>query len=112
MQLSEPWGGALGILWVDLETTGSDETKDDIIEIGAVYTDFELNLISDFTCVIEPCEYALGRLMKTPVVREMHTKNGLLDDCISSSERHPDIRRGETALLNWLDSTINRGKQR
>ena len=34
------------IVWIDIETTGLDITKDKILEISCVITDSELNLIS------------------------------------------------------------------
>jgi oligoribonuclease (3'-5' exoribonuclease) len=68
------------IYWTDLECTGS--TKDDyILEIGAVITDRELNEIDDRQIVLPITAQMEENL--PDVVREMHTVNGLLDDCKS-----------------------------
>jgi oligoribonuclease len=69
---------AKAILWVDLETTGTDETEDDIIEVGAILTDFDLEVIRMFSAVSRPSAHAYTRMMENKVVREMHTANGLL----------------------------------
>ena len=109
--LNENKAGAIGILWTDLETTGAEEDKDDIIEIGAIYTDFKLqtpnNSAMGWQTVVEPTEAALGRMVKNNIVRNMHTENGLLDECIGSPTRAPSIRAAEMEMINWLDRTIN-----
>jgi hypothetical protein len=69
---------AKAILWVDLETTGTDETEDDIIEVGAILTDFDLEVIRMFSAVSRPSDHAYKRMMENKVVRKMHTDNGLL----------------------------------
>jgi oligoribonuclease len=109
MQLELSNGGALYLLWVDLETTGDDETLDDIIEIGALVTDFDLQVVGNsFHATIEPSEFALGRLMKNEVVRQMHTDNGLLLECITGMARALSIADAERDMLYWLDTLINR----
>lgn len=104
--------GAKGLLWIDLETTGLSEVYDEIIEIGAIYTDFNLiPLGPNFTVVIEPGEYAIGRLMMEPAVRNMHTENGLLED-IFARKCVKSIEEAETKLINWLDLIINRSSRK
>lgn len=92
------------LLWLDLETTGTDETKDSIIEIGCVLTDADLNEIGTFTMYVEPTDEALGRLLRNEVVREMHAANGLLD--LIADPDGAAVRPHEAAseLLGWLDS--------
>lgn len=100
------FSGAYALLWVDLETTGTDEKSDDIIEIGAVLTDFNLNKIgTSFSQVVEPDDFALGRLMKNQVVRQMHEANGLLDDVISG--RSVDIATAQHYMYKWITLAIN-----
>lgn len=73
------------LLWLDLETTGTDETKDSIIEIGCILTTPDLRdkePTATFQRIISPSDEALGRLLRNGIVREMHEANGLLDDLL------------------------------
>ena len=70
------------LLWVDLETTGTDLLEDEIIEIGCIVTDRQLDKLFEYQAVIKPSDKGMGRLMLNPVVREMHTKNNLIGDII------------------------------
>ena len=74
------------ILWVDLECTGSNVDQDEIIEIACILTDPELNELRRFTSVVKPGPLALGRMLQNPVVREMHTVNGLIDDVLAADD--------------------------
>lgn len=108
--LKSSYGGALALLWLDLETTGTNENADDIIEIGALLTDFDFNEIgTSFSIVIRPSHQALGRLMLEPTVREMHMSNGLLSDCINTRTTRAEAER---ELISWLDIQINRKRNR
>ncbi len=113
----QKFGGAIGLLWVDLETTGAEENRDEIIEIGAILTDFNFERMDgradrDFSIVIEPSEYALGRMMKNPVVRNMHIHNGLLNDCVSLPSRARAIEIAEQRLITYIQMAINAKKNR
>jgi oligoribonuclease len=90
------------LLWTDLECTGSDEEDDEIIEIGCVLTDFTLDELDSWTSVVKPSAAALGRMMQNDVVREMHEKNGLLDDVLR--QKNPRIHEVTRQLLTWLDN--------
>jgi oligoribonuclease len=88
------------LAWLDLESTGSDETADPILEIGMVLTNTNLDEVADFDCVVKiDRDDAYER--SAEVVREMHTANGLWDaldtglplldvesECISFFQRH------------------------
>lgn len=90
------------ILWMDLETTGSDEANDCIIEVGAIVTTYDLQERSCFTEIVKPFPLGLGRLLQNDVVREMHTTNGLLEDVLRASDaQRPHLT--EQRLLSWLD---------
>lgn len=91
------------LLWLDLETTGSDEAHDSIIEVGCVLTTSDLVEISAVDYLVKPEPEGLGRLLQNPVVRRMHSANGLLDLILAGD----GIRPHESArdLLAWL--TLN-----
>jgi oligoribonuclease len=66
------------LVWVDCEMTGLDLGKDLLIEVAALVTDPDLNLLGDgVDVVIHADEAALGSMIQ--VVREMHDKSGLTD---------------------------------
>jgi oligoribonuclease len=66
------------LVWIDCEMTGLDLREDALIEIAALVTDGELNILDKgVDVVIKPPEGALAQMSK--VVREMHTASGLLD---------------------------------
>ncbi|RAY11879.1 oligoribonuclease [Actinomadura craniellae] len=65
------------LVWIDCEMTGLDLRNDALIEIAALVTDGELNILDEgVDLVIKPPEGALTQM--TQVVREMHTASGLL----------------------------------
>lgn len=69
---------------MDLEMTGLDPTHHVIVEIATLLTDDDLNIIEQGPdLVISATEEELSRM--DPVVVEMHTKSGLLDQIKAST---------------------------
>lgn len=67
------------LVWVDLETTGLDARKDDVLEIACVVTDGKFNELGCWSAVVLPDVADPPWETKLDfVVREMHTVNGLL----------------------------------
>jgi oligoribonuclease len=67
------------LVWIDCEMTGLDIERDALIEIACVVTDGELTLLDGgIDLIIKPPAEALDQM--SDVVREMHTKSGLLAD--------------------------------
>jgi oligoribonuclease len=65
------------LVWIDCEMTGLDLTRDALIEIACLVTDGELNIPDDgVDVIIKPPPEAVDQMNE--VVREMHTKSGLL----------------------------------
>jgi oligoribonuclease len=65
------------LVWIDCEMTGLDLRNDALIEIAALVTDGELNILDEgVDVVIKPPEEAVAQM--STVVREMHTASGLL----------------------------------
>ena len=72
------------LVWVDCEMTGLDLDRDVLIEVAALVTDSELNVLGDgVDVVIHAEEAALGSMVE--IVREMHDKSGLTDAVRASS---------------------------
>ncbi|MCF2532603.1 oligoribonuclease [Yinghuangia soli] len=66
------------LVWIDCEMTGLDLTRDALIEVAALVTDSELNVLGEgVDVVIRPPAEALAGM--PDVVRTMHTASGLLD---------------------------------
>lgn len=65
------------LLWVDLETTGLDPDKDQVLEVAAVVTDNRLNEVAFVNVIVTPKGLVLNEF-----VLKMHVKNGLLADLV------------------------------
>lgn len=72
------------LVWVDCEMTGLDLAKDAMIEIAALVTDGDLNVLGDGVDLVihAPDELLDGML---PVVAEMHAASGLTDEVRAST---------------------------
>jgi oligoribonuclease len=67
------------LVWIDCEMTGLDVGTDALIEVAALVTDFELNVLGDgVDVVVKPPPAALDQM--GDVVRTMHVASGLLDE--------------------------------
>ncbi|MFT3862394.1 oligoribonuclease [Micropruina sp.] len=65
------------LVWIDCEMTGLDLTNDVLIEVAALVTDGQLNVLGEgVDVVIKPPDRALEQM--GDFVREMHAKSGLL----------------------------------
>ncbi len=90
------------LVWIDCEMTGLDLAGGDVlIEVAALVTDGELNVLGDGVDVlIKPEPAALERM--TDFVRDMHVKSGLLaelDQGVSTEE-------AEQQVLDYLKQHI------
>ncbi|BAJ28506.1 MULTISPECIES: oligoribonuclease [Kitasatospora] len=67
------------LVWIDCEMTGLDLDRDALIEVAALVTDSELNVLGEgVDVIIRPPAEALEGMPE--VVRQMHTASGLLDE--------------------------------
>jgi oligoribonuclease len=67
------------LVWIDCEMTGLDLRADALIEVAALVTDFELQVIGEgIDVVVKPPTDALDQM--DDFVRSMHTSSGLLDE--------------------------------
>ncbi|TDC27558.1 oligoribonuclease [Streptomyces sp. 8K308] len=67
------------LVWIDCEMTGLSLADDALIEVAALVTDSELNVLGEgVDIVIRPPAEALASMPE--VVRTMHTASGLLDE--------------------------------
>lgn len=67
------------LVWIDCEMTGLSLESDALVEVAALVTDFDLNVLGEGVDVlIKPPAEALAQM--DDFVRTMHTKSGLIDE--------------------------------
>jgi len=67
------------LVWIDCEMTGLDLRADALIEVAALVTDGDLNVLGEgVDLVVKPPQQALDQMRD--VVRTMHTESKLLDE--------------------------------
>jgi oligoribonuclease len=67
------------LVWIDCEMTGLDLEADALIEVAALVTDFNLQVLGDgVDIVIKPPAAALDQMI--PFVRDMHTSSELIEE--------------------------------
>jgi oligoribonuclease len=90
------------LAWVDLEMTGLDPARNTIIEIATLLTDNDLNIVAEGPeIVINTDEGHLGRMIE--IVRDMHTKSGLVERVRTSTVNLRDAERETLGFLRrWV----------
>lgn len=83
------------LVWVDLEMTGLDPSRHVIVEIAALVTDANLNILgTGVDLVVHASPEELAEM--DDYVRAMHTENGLIDAIASSPI---SLQEAEDAVL-------------
>jgi len=86
------------LAWMDLEMTGLDPTTDVIVEIATLITDDNLELIAEGPdLVIHQPPETLSKMLD--IVREMHTKSGLITEIATSTISLADAGAQTLAFL-------------
>ncbi|MDI6101875.1 oligoribonuclease [Actinoplanes sp. NEAU-A12] len=86
------------LVWIDCEMTGLDLGKDKLIEVAALVTDPELNVLGEgVDLVIHADDAALDAM--PPVVRDMHAKSGLTEEVRRSAIT---MAEAEEAVLAYV----------
>lgn len=85
------------LAWIDTETTGlfSDETR--LLQIALVITDGQANIITQAEHTIWQPESVLAQMR--PFVRNMHTKNGLIEKVRMAREDEREVERRLMRLM-------------
>jgi oligoribonuclease len=90
------------LVWIDCEMTGLDLGSDLLIEVAALVTDSELNVLGEgVDIVIGATAEQLERMPE--VVREMHAHSGLTEEVLASKVT---VREAEEAVLAYLAGHI------
>ncbi len=86
------------LVWIDCEMTGLDLDRDVLIEIAALVTDGELNVLGEgVDVVIHADDAALAGMID--VVRGMHERSGLTDAVRASTVT---VARAEQLVLDYV----------
>ena len=85
------------LVWIDLEMTGLDPDRDSIVEVACVITDADLIAVEAMHCVIHESDEVLAGM--EPIVHDMHTASGLLQEIRESAI---DVRYAEQLLLAYV----------
>ncbi|HEV2087515.1 MAG TPA: oligoribonuclease [Cryptosporangiaceae bacterium] len=90
------------LVWVDCEMTGLDLGRDALIEVAALVTDSDLNVLGDgVDLVIHTDNPALDDMVE--VVRAMHTKSGLTDEVRASAVT---LSEAEDQVLEYITQYV------
>jgi oligoribonuclease len=89
------------LVWIDCEMTGLDLEADALIEVAALVTDFELNVLGDgVDVVVKPPDGALDQMEE--IVRRMHTDSQLLAELDSGTT----LEEAETLVLDYVKAHV------
>ncbi|MDV8079680.1 oligoribonuclease [Rhodococcus sp. IEGM 1370] len=90
------------LVWIDCEMTGLDLSKDKLIEIAALVTDSELNILGEgVDIVIHADDDALANM--PAVVTDMHAKSGLTDEVRASTVT---LEEAEERVLAYIKEHV------
>ncbi|MGF0116219.1 oligoribonuclease [Promicromonospora sp. Marseille-Q5078] len=85
------------IVWIDCEMTGLNLRADALVEVAAVVTDSELNVLGEgVDVVIAPPAAALEQM--NDFVRDMHTSSGLIEEMPAGMT----LEEAEQAVLDYV----------
>jgi oligoribonuclease len=94
------------LVWIDCEMTGLDLGSDKLIEIAALVTDPDLNVLGDgVDVVIHADDAALSSMID--VVTEMHSRSGLIGEVKASAV---DLTTAETMVLDYIGEHVKQPK--
>ncbi len=94
------------LVWIDCEMTGLDLRRDRLIEIAALVTDADLNVLGEgIDVVIHADDEALDNMVE--VVARMHTSSGLTEEVRDSTI---DLAAAEQLVLDYIRTHVKAAK--
>lgn len=85
------------LVWIDCEMTGLDLTADALVEVAALVTDFDLNVLGEgVDILVKPPAESLEQMI--PFVRTMHETSGLLEQL----EQGVSLEEAEATVMAYL----------
>lgn len=93
-------------MWIDCEMTGLDLRSDRLIEIAALVTDGDLNVLGEgVDVVIHTDDAALDGMVE--VVARMHASSGLVEEVRASTI---DVATAEEMVMDYIRSHVKTAK--
>lgn len=101
------------ICWIDVETTGIDHTTASLLEVAAILTDLQGNIVSTYNgpTLVAYSADELDALMENSHerVQEMHAQSGLLTDLYSGMDMKTlteavSLEELDRSLTAWLEA--------
>lgn len=93
------------LLWIDLEMTGLDPTKDKILEVAAIATDIKLNEIASYQAIVKVPE----ALMDERMVGEFWEKNSKSRDALKAQNKDgKPVKEVEKELLDFIKQNCDK----
>ncbi|MDG4779504.1 oligoribonuclease [Micromonospora sp. WMMD961] len=90
------------LVWIDCEMTGLDLGRDKLIEVAALVTDPDLNVLGDGVDVVIHADEAALEAMPE-IVQTMHAKSGLTDEV----RRSPvTLAEAEDRVMDYVTSFV------
>jgi oligoribonuclease len=86
------------LAWIDLEMTGLDPATDTIVEIASLVTDDDLTIVAEGPSLVIHQPPEVLELMND-LVRNMHTRSGLLGEIAASTTSISDAEAQTLAFL-------------
>ncbi|GAA4732140.1 oligoribonuclease [Nocardioides endophyticus] len=94
------------LVWIDCEMTGLDLGADALIEVAALVTDFELNVLGEgIDIIVKPPPEALDQM--NDFVSEMHEKSGLTRELDSGVT----LEEAEERVLSYIKEHCPEGSR-
>ena len=94
------------LVWIDCEMTGLDLGADALIEVAALVTDFDLNVLGEgVDVVVKPPQEAIDQM--DDFVRNMHTVSGLLTEL----DNGITLREAEEQVLAYIKEHCPEGSR-
>jgi oligoribonuclease len=85
------------LLWIDLEMTGLDASKDVILEVAAEVTDFDFKPLASYAAVITQPEEKLAQMDEW--CQTHHTESGLIERCRTEGRAEQEVVSGLAAFI-------------
>jgi oligoribonuclease len=90
------------LVWIDCEMTGLDLERDALIEVAALVTDPDLNVLGDgVDVVIHAPDEVLDNMVE--FVRDMHAKSGLTDEVRASKVT---LAEAEDMIMDYITTFV------
>lgn len=89
------------LVFIDIETTGLERSKDKVLEVGLSVTDLQMNVLGTWSSLVLPDGWR-ARLAGNEYVWNMHTNSGLIKelDAIQNEAHKPSEM--EPPVVAWM----------